>query len=104
MIKRVQLREFEIGGAELVFIGGPCVIEDDPVIVFQTAEKLKTITAQLKIPYIFKSSYDKANRSSLDSYRGVGIERGLEILAEVQARFDLPILTDIHSPTDAARA
>jgi 2-dehydro-3-deoxyphosphooctonate aldolase (KDO 8-P synthase) len=101
MINRVHLREFVIGGDELVLIAGPCVIEEDLSIVFNTAERLKTITTQLKIPYIFKSSYDKANRSSLNSYRGVGIERGLKILADVKAQFDLPIITDIHHPEDA---
>ena len=103
-IHQIQLRDFVIGGDKLVLIAGPCVIEDDPAIVLRTAEKLKAITTQLQIPYIFKSSYDKANRSSLDSYRGVGIERGLKILAEVQAQFDLPILTDVHSPEEAGRA
>ncbi len=85
----------------MILIAGPCVIEDDPAIVFNTAERLKTITSQLKIPYIFKSSYDKANRTSLTSYRGIGIERGLKLLAEVKGRFDLPILTDIHLPEEA---
>lgn len=100
-IKEVKLYGFSIGGSELVVIAGPCVIEDDPAIVFKTAERLKELTIQLQLPYIFKSSYDKANRSSLDSYRGVGIERGLQILAEVKARFDLPVLTDIHHPEEA---
>lgn len=103
MIHPIHLREFMIGGADLVFIGGPCVIEDDPAVVFRTAETLQAIAARVQIPYIFKSSYDKANRSSLDSYRGVGLERGSNILAEVKARFGLPILTDIHAPADAAR-
>jgi 2-dehydro-3-deoxyphosphooctonate aldolase (KDO 8-P synthase) len=100
-IKKVKLRDFAIGGAELVIIAGPCVIEDNPLIVFKTAERVKEFAAQLQIPYIFKSSYDKANRSSLASYRGVGIKRGLQVLADVKARFDLPILTDIHHPDEA---
>jgi 2-dehydro-3-deoxyphosphooctonate aldolase (KDO 8-P synthase) len=100
-IKEVKLHNFAIGGPELVVIAGPCVIEDDASIVFKTAERVKEFAAQFKIPYIFKSSYDKANRSSLDSYRGVGIEKGLQILADVKERFDLPILTDIHHPDEA---
>lgn len=100
-IKEVKLHDFAIGGPELVVIAGPCVIEDDSSIVFKTAERVKKFAAQLQIPYIFKSSYDKANRSSLASYRGVGIEKGLQILADVKERFDLPILTDIHHPDEA---
>ena len=100
-IKEVKLHNFAIGGPEIVVIAGPCVIEDDLSIVFKTAERIKEFAAQFKIPYIFKSSYDKANRSSLDSYRGVGIEKGLQILADVKERFDLPILTDIHHPDEA---
>lgn len=101
-IKKVSLRNFAIGGNALVVIAGPCVIEEDSAIVFRTAERLREITAKLGIPYIFKSSYDKANRSSIRSYRGVGRERGLKVLAEVKRQFDLPIITDIHQPEDAA--
>lgn len=104
MITTVPLRDFVIGGDALTVIAGPCVIEDDPAVVFRTADALKTITERLKLPYIFKASYDKANRSSLSSYRGVGLERGLSLLAEVKARFDVPILTDIHQPGEAAQA
>lgn len=100
-MNEVKLRNFLIGGPQLVIIAGPCVVEDDPSITFRTAERLQEITTQLQLPYIFKASYDKANRSSLDSYRGVGIERGLRLLADVKDRFDLPILTDIHHPEQA---
>jgi len=85
-------------------IAGPCVIETDVSIIFRTAEQLKTLTSRLHVPFIFKSSYDKANRSSLTSYRGVGIERGLKVLAQVQQQFDVPIITDIHLPEHAAMA
>ncbi len=100
-IQEVQLRDFTIGGNQLVLIAGPCVIEDDPSIVFKTAERLKDIATQLQLPYIFKASYDKANRSSISSYRGVGIERGLQLLTEVKKQFDVPVITDVHSPKDA---
>lgn len=100
-MRNVPLHHFSIGGETLVVIAGPCVIEDDPSIVLNTAEQLKKITTQLGLPYIFKASYDKANRTSLDSYRGVGREKGLKLLAEVKARFDLPVLTDMHHPEEA---
>jgi 2-dehydro-3-deoxyphosphooctonate aldolase (KDO 8-P synthase) len=96
-IKKVYLKDIVFGGEKLVIIAGPCVIEDDESIVFKTAEKLKEITEKLGISFIFKASYDKANRSSIDSYRGVGIEKGLKILAKVKKDYNLPILTDIHS-------
>lgn len=103
-IHTIQLHDFLIGGHQLVVIAGPCVIEEDVSIVFRTAEQLKRITADLRIPYIFKASYDKANRSSLSSYRGVGLEKGLDFLEELKTRFQLPILTDVHSPTEARMA
>lgn len=100
-INEVKLNNFSIGGFKMVVMAGPCVIEDDESIVFKTAEKLKEITSKLDLPYIFKASYDKANRTSLDSYRGVGIEKGLKILAQIKKEFDLPIVTDIHSADEA---
>ncbi len=77
-------------------IAGPCVIENEE-IVMQTAEELKKITEGLNIPFIFKSSYDKANRSSIKSYRGQGIEKGLQILNKVREEFDVAVLSDVHS-------
>ncbi|MFW6286474.1 MAG: 3-deoxy-8-phosphooctulonate synthase [Candidatus Sumerlaeota bacterium] len=82
-------------------IAGPCVIESRD-IVFQTAERLKQITTDAGVPFIFKASYDKANRTSVESFRGPGRDEGLEILAEVKKNFDVPVLTDIHGPDDAA--
>lgn len=82
-------------------IAGPCVIESRD-IVFQTAERLKQITTDAGVPFIFKASYDKANRTSVESFRGPGRDEGLEILAEVKTRFDVAVLTDIHGPGDAA--
>ena len=102
-LHEVRLRDMRIGGDQLVVIAGPCVIEDDPAVIFQTAERLKAITSALGVPYIFKSSFDKANRSSAAAYRGVGIERGLRVLAEIKRQFDVPIITDIHSPDEAAQ-
>ena len=102
-LHEVRLRDMRIGGDQLVVIAGPCVIEDDPAVIFQTAERLKAITSALGVPYIFKSSFDKANRSSAASYRGVGIERGLRVLADIKRQFDVPIITDIHSPDEAAQ-
>ena len=100
-IHKVQVDNFTIGGEQFVVIAGPCVIENDPAVVMKTAEQLKEITTRLNIPYIFKASYDKANRSSITSYRGVGIEKGLQVLAEVKKQFDVPVVTDIHTPEQA---
>jgi len=103
-MRLIQLSDGSIGGQQLVLIAGPCVIEDDSSVTFTTAERLQQITTQLDILYIFKSSYDKANRSALSSFRGVGIDRGLEVLAEVKRRFHLPVITDIHTVEEAERA
>lgn len=90
----------------LVLIGGPCVIESEEH-AFATAIKLKAIAKDLKIPYIFKSSYDKANRSSVASFRGPGLREGLRILARIRYELGVPVLTDVHTAeeaTDAAQA
>ena len=84
-------------------IAGPCVIEN-PRHPAQVAARLKEITSALGIPFIFKASYDKANRSSLGSYRGPGIDEGLEILADVRARHGVPILTDVHEVGQVEKA
>lgn len=86
----------EIKKNEIFLIAGPCVIESEE-IVFKTAERLTEITQKLGIPFIFKSSYDKANRSSIKSYRGPGIKKGLEILNKLKETFNVPILSDVHS-------
>lgn len=100
-MKRIKLRNFEIGGDKLTIMAGPCAIESQDILN-RTAEKLKEITERLGINYIFKSSFDKANRSSITSFRGPGLEKGLEMLAKVKSEFDLPIVTDIHNPDQAA--
>lgn len=100
--KIVNVRNFSIGkGQQLAFIAGPCVIESHEGCL-ELAEKLKTIFQAKKLPFIFKASYDKANRTSLKSYRGPGTKEGIKILAEVKKRLDLPILSDVHSVEEIA--
>lgn len=100
MVNSVALNGFKIGGDKLTILAGPCAIESKDIL-FKTAEYLKKLTAELDINFIFKSSYDKANRSSINSYRGLGMEKGLGLLAEVKKEFNLPIVTDIHNPNEA---
>jgi 2-dehydro-3-deoxyphosphooctonate aldolase (KDO 8-P synthase) len=98
----MKLCGFDIGLDKLFFlIAGPCVIESEQ-LQMDTAGTLKEITASLGIPFIFKSSYDKANRSSGTTFRGPGMLKGLEILAKVKRELGVPILTDVHSETDIA--
>jgi len=93
-----------IGGTNpLALIAGPCVIESESATL-ETAERLKKITADLGVPFVFKSSYDKANRSSVRSYRGPGLHEGLKVLARVKRELDLPILSDIHRFEEIAPA
>ena len=99
-IKTVKLRDFEIGGNKLTIIAGPCAAESQEILD-ETAKGLKEITEKLGINFIFKSSFDKANRSSIYSYRGPGLEKGLEMLQAVKDKFDIPIVTDIHTPDQA---
>lgn len=80
----------------LFIIAGPCAIENED-ITFYTAEKLKALCAVAGLPLIFKSSFDKANRTSVSSYRGLGIDRGLRILADIREKFGIPVTSDIHS-------
>lgn len=95
----MKLCHFEAGLDQPFFlIAGPCVIESEAMIM-QTAETLKTMTDELGIPFVFKSSFDKANRTSLDSFRGLGLEEGLRILQRVQMEIGVPVLTDVHEDT-----
>jgi 2-dehydro-3-deoxyphosphooctonate aldolase (KDO 8-P synthase) len=95
----MKLLNFEIGLDKPFFlIAGPCVIESEQ-LAMDTAGQLKEITKQLEVPFIYKSSFDKANRSSSESFRGLGLEEGLRILAKVKKELDLPILTDVHEDT-----
>lgn len=84
-------------------IAGPCVIESEE-LVMSVAKQMKEITDELGIPYVFKASFDKANRTSVDSFRGPGIEKGLEILQKVKDTYGLEICTDIHEPWQAEKA
>ncbi|MCE5337050.1 MAG: 3-deoxy-8-phosphooctulonate synthase [Desulfobacteraceae bacterium] len=93
----------EIGRDRFFLIGGPCVIESEE-LAFEVATYLKGVCAGLGIPFIFKSSYDKANRTSVQSYRGPGLERGLEILARIRRELRVPVITDVHTPFEAEPA
>ena len=84
-------------------IAGPCVIEGSES-AYSIAEDLKAICSRLGISFIYKASYDKANRTSLSSFRGPGLEKGLAILKEIRQKLDIPVLTDVHDPADAAKA
>jgi len=103
MQKKININNVSVGGKPFVFIGGPCVIEGRE-ITLKTAEALCRITEELRIPFIFKSSYDKANRTSIESFRGLGIEEGLKILAEIKQSTGIPVLTDVHSAEEARAA
>ena len=91
------------GGSPFVLIAGPCVIESE-AHALELAGRLREITARLLVPFVFKASYDKANRTSGRSFRGPGLDEGLRVLAAVKARVGVPILTDIHEPSQAAPA
>jgi 2-dehydro-3-deoxyphosphooctonate aldolase (KDO 8-P synthase) len=98
----MRLAAFEVGPDQPLFlIAGPCVVEGEG-LTLEIAGRLKEITSALGVPFIFKASYDKANRSSRSSYRGPGMEEGLRILAEVRRQLGVPVLTDIHEDTPLA--
>jgi len=100
----IAIGSFRMGAGEaLVLIAGPCVIESERHAM-KMAERLVKIAARAKVPLIFKASYDKANRSSMQSFRGPGMADGLEILRKVKDRFGVPVLTDIHEPSQARAA
>ncbi len=104
LAKEIKIGEVKIGGNNpLVLIAGPCVIESRENC-FATAERIKEICKKNDISFVFKSSYDKANRSSIDSYRGPGIGKGLEILSELKQKFKLPVLSDVHSTNEIEQA
>jgi 2-dehydro-3-deoxyphosphooctonate aldolase (KDO 8-P synthase) len=91
------------GGHPLVLIGGPCVIES-PAHAVDLGGAIAEIARRCGVPYVFKASFDKANRTSLHSFRGPGLDAGLRVLADVKARVGVPVLTDIHEPSQAAAA
>jgi len=106
MIKQVKLNDDIIFGdpkKPFVLLAGPCAIEEEDRVL-RIAEGIKKITDKLRIPYVFKASFDKANRSSIDSYRGPGLEEGLRILERVKKEIGLSVISDIHLPEQAAAA
>lgn len=102
MTRKITVGNVNIGGGSpLALIAGPCVMES-PELCIEVATTVKEITDDLGIPYVFKASFDKANRTSGKGFRGPGIEKGLEILAEIKSKLGLPVLTDIHEATQVA--
>ena len=103
-VKPIQIGAVKIGGKHPIdLIAGPCVIESERVAM-TIAEKLKRITDDAGIPFIFKSSYDKANRSSIDSFRGPGLNKGLAIMGKIKRELNIPLLSDIHTEKEIAPA
>jgi len=103
-MNEVRVGEIRIGkGNPLVLIAGPCVLEGE-AIVMEIAKQLKELCGELKIPLIFKASYEKDNRGSEKSYKGPGVKKGLRILAKVKERLDIPVLSDVHRMEDVDQA
>ena len=103
MMKRIKVDKGVVfGGGKLAFIAGPCVIESR-AMALDLAKRLVALSAKLGVDYVFKASFDKANRTSVDSYRGPGIEEGLDILAEIRQKFNVPVITDVHEPWQCAK-
>ena len=103
-MRDVDLGPFKVGAAHRhVLIAGPCVIESEQ-LVLETAYRVAEIAAGLNLPYVFKSSYDKANRTSIHSFRGPGLQAGAAVLRKVREQVGVPVLTDVHRPEDAAVA
>jgi 2-dehydro-3-deoxyphosphooctonate aldolase (KDO 8-P synthase) len=103
-INPLSIRDTRCGrGQPLFFIAGPCVIESER-LVLEVGARLAEVAAELGVLIVFKSSFDKANRTSIDSFRGPGLQKGLEILAKVRERTGLPLTTDVHEPAQAAAA
>jgi 2-dehydro-3-deoxyphosphooctonate aldolase (KDO 8-P synthase) len=102
MTSSFKIGNLEVGAGKLFLIAGPCVIESE-AHVRKMADAIQRVTADLNVPYIFKASYDKANRTSIKSFRGPGIAEGCRILSELRKSTGLPVLTDVHTPQDCAR-
>lgn len=104
MTHPVRIGRFAVGpGQPLFFVAGPCVIESERHAV-KMAERLAVVARELRVPYIFKASYDKANRTSLHSYRGPGLRRGLQVLARIKEELGVPVLTDVHDASHVGPA
>ena len=107
-VKRIGMKKIAVdkgvffGDGRLTFIAGPCVIESRAMAI-DLAKRLTALSRELNVPYIFKASFDKANRTSVDAFRGPGIDKGLDILAEIRETFGVPVLTDVHEPWQCAR-
>jgi 2-dehydro-3-deoxyphosphooctonate aldolase (KDO 8-P synthase) len=102
--KGIKLGSIRIGGgAPLVLIAGPCVIESEQLCL-SVAKTIKAISQDLDIPFIFKSSYDKANRTSIDSFRGPGLKKGLRVLAKIKEKLSIPVLSDVHCKEELKQA
>ncbi len=101
--KIVRVGNIECGADELFLISGPCVIEEEKIMM-DTAEKLKEVSERMKIKIIYKSSFQKDNRSSLKYYNGPGLDKGVKMLAKIKEQFGFPLLTDIHYPDQASAA
>lgn len=102
MTTSFQIDNVRVGSGDLFLIAGPCVIESEKHALFM-AEVIKGITRSLNVPFIFKASYDKANRTSIRSFRGPGLEEGLRILKKVKDEVHIPVLTDVHETADVPR-
>lgn len=103
-MRQIAVKNIKIGDKNpLVLIAGPCVVESQRLCL-DTAKRIKDIAEKYKFPYIFKSSFDKANRLSLDSYRGPGIKKGLDVLNKVKQQLKVPVLSDIHCQSDLPEA
>jgi 2-dehydro-3-deoxyphosphooctonate aldolase (KDO 8-P synthase) len=102
-VEKIQIAHFLVGDGGLVMIAGPCVIESE-ALVLETAWALKEFAQELALPLIFKSSYDKANRTSRDSFRGPGLSKGLDILARVRQEVGVPVLSDVHRVSEVEPA
>src|SRR5215471_1266109 len=102
MSSSIQLDNVRIGDGSLFLIAGPCVIESEKHAIFM-AEVIKGVTRSLNFPFIFKASYDKANRTSIRSFRGPGLTEGLRILKKLKDEVHIPVLTDVHEAKDVAK-
>lgn len=103
-MKQVEVGPVRFGGSkQLVLIAGPCAIEDES-LTLRIAERLKELTIRLGCEWIFKASYDKANRTSVTSFRGLGVDRGLRVLERVKGEFEVPVISDVHDVSQLAAA
>ncbi len=103
-VRKVDVdRGVAFGDGSLTFIAGPCVIESRKM-AFDLAARLVEVANELSVNFVFKASFDKANRTSVDAFRGPGLEEGLDILSDIRTTFEVPVLTDVHEPWQCARA